>query len=122
MSAAAILIVLAAIAVVAFIAWLWLSPPDQKSLDLQHRSAMPYDSMYVSLPRCTGNCHQGRAPCDCELSGDIAPDFYRVIKAPPPEPQPNHRARAARWALAVAVALYLGLAALLRIEAPPFIH
>lgn len=65
----------------------------------------------------------GRAVPDTvsELDGEIAPDFYRVIKAPPPKPEPNHRGRATRWAIAIAVFLYLGLAALLRIQAPPLV-
>lgn len=67
-----------------------------------------------------GSCDT-HGDCDCEFDGDIAPDFYRVIKALPPKPEPNHRARAARWALAIVVTLYLGLAALLRIQAPRFL-
>lgn len=65
MSLAAITITLAAIAAVAFIAWLWFGAPDDEALDELHRSAMPYDSMHVSLPHCTGKCDGGRSPCKC---------------------------------------------------------
>lgn len=40
------LIILGVLAVVAGL-WLWFSRPDQKVLDDQQKSAMPYDSMYV---------------------------------------------------------------------------
>lgn len=43
------IILLAALAVlaVAFLAWLFMSGPDDEALDETNKSAMPYDSMYV---------------------------------------------------------------------------
>jgi hypothetical protein len=47
MSAPICILLTLALAILALIAWLFFSGPDEKALDEQHKSAMPYDSMYV---------------------------------------------------------------------------
>lgn len=49
MSAYVYILLAVALAIVAFIGGLFFSGPDQKALDELHKSAMPYDSMHVSL-------------------------------------------------------------------------
>lgn len=68
----------------------------------------------MSAHGCTGGCHQGDLPCDCELACDVAPDFHRVITAPAVSPEDRiFLARVRRWAWARAVGASAFLAGLL---------
>ena len=73
-----------------------------------------------TLRGCTGGCHQGDLPCDCELSCDVAPDANRVIQPPPTLPD-DMRSRLMRRALYLSALGFGVLAGLLEaFGAQPF--
>jgi len=77
------------------------------------------DELATPYAGCTGGCHQGDLPCDCELSNAIAPDAERVIAAPAPLPD-DVRARLRRRALVLIALGFASLGALLGIGDPRF--
>lgn len=75
----------------------------------------------TSAHGCNAACDQACGPCDCELSGDVAPDAERVIAAPKRTTEDAEAiARVRRWALFLAVVTFSALAALLGISDPRF--
>ena len=78
------------------------------------------DELATPFAGCTGGCHQGDQPCDCELACDIAPDADHVIAPPPPLPD-DMRARFKRRALYLSALGFGALAGLLEaFGASPF--
>lgn len=65
---------------------------------------------------CTGGCEQGDLPCDCELSLDIHPDAYRVIRAPiRTRSEQEQFLFWRRWSKLIAMASVAALVALLKL-------
>ena len=78
------------------------------------------DELATPFAGCSGGCHQGDLPCDCELSCEVAPDADRVI-APPPPLSDDMRSRILRRALYLSALLFGVLAGLLEaFGAEPF--
>lgn len=67
-----------------------------------------------TLRGCEGGCHQGDFGCDCELSGDVAPDASRTFR-----PMPRHRDYAALRMVLALVLIAFGCALLITAGCPP---